>query len=225
MLASRPPHLEAVPESGIHGSHQAIHGSHQAWYAVHVQPRYEKAVASGLRTRGYEEFLPTYACMRRWSDRIQKVRVPLFTGYLFCRFEADHRLPILTIPGVLHIVGTGKLPRPVEEQEITALQTVVASGLLLEPWPFLQTGQRVQIQDGPLRNVEGILSEIGDRGKLIVSITLLQRSVAVAIDRSWITPISRASRTDLTPPRKPAAAVTRSVIGGQRDRFASVKKT
>lgn len=195
----------------------------QAWYALHVQPRYEKAVASGLRTRGYEDFLPTYACMRRWSDRIQKVKMALFPGYLFCRFDADHRLPILTIPGVIHIVGTGKLPRPVEEHEITALQTVVASGLLLEPWPFLQAGQRVKIQDGPLRNVEGILSEIGDRGKLIVSITLLQRSVAVMIDRSWITPIS-SPRTDLTPARKPPVAVAQPVVGKQFD-FLSAKNT
>ena len=160
------------------------------WYALQVRPRYEKVVAWSLRSRGYSDFLPAYCCTRRWSDRIQKLALPLFPGYVFCRFDINKRLPILTIPGVKRIVGMGKLPHPVEENEIAALQVVVSSGLLLKPWPFVRVGQRVRIQDGPLRNVEGILSEIGDRGQLIVSITLLQRSVAVTIDRGWIRPIS-----------------------------------
>ncbi len=160
------------------------------WYAVHVQARYEQAVASSLRNRGYRDFLPVYSCMRRWSDRVKKMELPLFPGYLFCRLDVNYRLPILTTPGVISIVGVGKLPHPVEEDEINALQIVAGSGLLLEPWPFLKTGERVRIDDGPLRNVEGILSEIGDRGQLVVSITLLQRSVAVTIDRSWVRPIS-----------------------------------
>jgi len=159
------------------------------WYALHVQTRYEKTVASGLRSRGYLGFLPVYTSVRRWSDRLQKIELPLFPGYVFSRIDINHRLPVLTIPGVIDIVGVGKVPHPVEDQEIEALQTVVGSGLLLEPWPFLKAGQRVKIQDGPLRDVEGTLSEIGERGKLIVSITLLQRSVAVTIDRSLIRPI------------------------------------
>ena len=160
------------------------------WYAVQVQTRFEQAVANSLRNRGYRDFLPVYTCMRRWSDRVKKVELPLFPGYLFCRFDVNYRLPILTTPGVIGIVGVGKLPKPVEEDEISALQTVAGSGLLLEPWPFLKTGERVKIEDGPLRNVEGILSEIGDGGQLVVSITLLQRSVAVTIDRSWVRPIT-----------------------------------
>jgi transcription antitermination factor NusG len=158
------------------------------WYALHVQLRYEKAVDSSLQTRGYEDFLPRYVCMRRWSDRMQKVEMPLFPGYVFCRFEADRRLPILSIPGVIKIVGMGKLPLPVDKDEIEALQIVARSGLLMRPWPFLKTGQSVRIQDGPLRNVEGILSGVGDKDQVIISITLLQRSVAVTIDRSWIRP-------------------------------------
>jgi transcription antitermination factor NusG len=160
------------------------------WYAVQVQTRFEQAVANSLRNRGYQDFLPVYTCMRRWSDRVKKVELPLFPGYLFCRFDVNNRLPILTTPGVIGIVGVGKLPHPGEEDEINALQVVAGSGLLLEPWPFLKTGERVRIDDGPLRNVEGILSEIGDSGQLVVSITLLQRSVAVTIDRSWVRPIS-----------------------------------
>ncbi len=148
--------------------------------------------------------MPLHTCVHRWSDRLQKVELPLFPGYVFGRFDVNHRLPIITIPGVINIVGVGKLPQPVEESEINALLAVVRSGMLLEPWPFLKAGQRVKIQDGPLRDIEGILSEIGERGKLIISITLLQRSVAVAFDRSMIRPIS--SEPNPTERRGPGSA-------------------
>jgi transcription antitermination factor NusG len=111
---------------------------------------------------------------------------PLFPGYIFCHFDLANRLPLLTIPGVKEIVGMGKLPYPVDENEITVLQNVVESGLLLRPWPFLKVGQRVMIREGPLRN--GILAEIRGDYKLVVSITLLQRSVAVGVDRAWVHP-------------------------------------
>jgi len=160
------------------------------WYALQVRTQKERWVAASLRNRGYVDFLPLYTCTRRWSDRLQKVELPLFPGYVFCRFDVNDRLPVLTTPGVVNVVRLGKLPQAVDESEIAALETVVDSGLLLHPWPFLRTGQRVVIQEGPLRNVEGILSEFKGTNQLIVSITLLQRSVAVNIDRSWVRPIA-----------------------------------
>jgi len=160
------------------------------WYALRVKARQEKSTAEILRNKGYIEFLPLYTSTQRWSDRIQKVQLPLFPGYLFCRFDFDDRLPILKTPGVVQIVGTGQLAHPVHEHEISALQAVVKSGLLTQPWPFLKVGQRVIIQDGPLRNVEGLVADIRDQRHLIVSITLLQRSVAVCIERSWIRPMA-----------------------------------
>jgi transcription antitermination factor NusG len=159
------------------------------WYALRVKARHEESVSCGLRERGYADFLPSYTSTRRWSDRIRKMDMPLFPGYLFCRFDFGRRLPILTTPGVMHVVGMGNLPTPVDEQEISALQAVVKSGLMMQPWPFLRTGHRVTIEDGPLRNVEGIVSEMKDGHKLVLSVTLLQRSVAVNVDRAWIRPL------------------------------------
>jgi transcription antitermination factor NusG len=167
-----------------------VPGEQLPWYAIRVKARHEKSTASILRDKGYIEFLPLCASTRRWSDRIQQVELPLFPGYLFCRFEFNDRLPILKTPGVVHIVGMGNRPHAVDETEIAALQTVVKSGLLLQPWPFLKVGQRVIIQDGPLRDVEGILADIRDNEHLIVSITLLHRSVAVRVERSWVRPVA-----------------------------------
>ena len=159
------------------------------WFAVRVKSRCEKVVAAMAQNRGFEEFLPHYHCRNRWSDRVKSVELPLFPGYLFCRLNPEHRLPLLTIPGVLHIVGIGKTPVPVEDAEVAAIQSAVRSGLAVEPWSYLEVGQRVRLEDGPLVGLEGILIEAEQKQRLVVSVTLLGRSVAVAIERHWVTPV------------------------------------
>ena len=164
--------------------------SEHPWYVLRVKSNCEKFVACTLRHKGYTEFLPVCAEAHRWSDRLKEVQVPLFRGYVFCRFDAKRRLPILKIPGVIGAVGVGGVPEAVAEGEIAALQAVVASGLLLQPWPFLAVGERVVIQHGPLRHVQGMLTEIKGERKLVLSISLLQRSVAVQIDRADVRPVA-----------------------------------
>lgn len=159
-----------------------------SWFALRVKPRCEKAVADALRGKGYEEFLPLHLERRRWSDRVVAVEFPLFPGYVFCRFDVQYRLPILTTPGVLLVVSTGKTPEPVPDEEIRSLQILAASGLHLQPWPYLQVGQRVQIVAGPLAGAEGILIAQPKAHRLAVSVTLLQRSVVVDVHESWAWP-------------------------------------
>jgi transcription antitermination factor NusG len=166
-------------------------GSIHSWFAVQVKTRRESAVATILGGKGYEAFLPTYKSRRRWSDRIKELELPLFPGYLFCRFNAQNRLPILTTPGVVQIVGIGRNPMPLEESEIAAIQVVVRSGLSREPWPFLQVGGRVRIEGGPLYGLEGIVLAFKGRNRLVLSVTLLQRSVAVEIDGDWASSVPR----------------------------------
>ena len=160
--------------------------SSRLWFALNTKFRYEGFAANHLRGKGYEVFLPIYKCRRRWSDRVKQLDLPLFPGYLFCRFDVMDRLPILTTPGMIQIVGFGKTPVPVDEAEIAALQTAIGSGLEREPWPFLQIGQKVKIDCGPLRGVEGILLNIKGGHRLVLSVTLLQRSVAVEVNSSWV---------------------------------------
>jgi transcription antitermination factor NusG len=162
------------------------------WYALHVASRCEKAVSSGLVLRGYTEFLPLFRSRRRWSDRVQDVDLPLFPGYVFCQLDINRRLPVLMVPGVVRIVGVGKTPMPVEQHEIGAVQAVVNSGLLMQPWPFLKIGQTVTIEEGPLRNVTGMLTKVNGFDQLVVSITLLQRSLAVTIPRHAVRPTGDA---------------------------------
>lgn len=161
-----------------------------SWFAIQTRSRYERLVETQLRGKGYELFLPVYNCRRRWSDRIKELELPLFPGYLFCRFDPEDRLPILVTHGVLQVVGTQKTPTPVEDAEIAAIRTAVQSGLPTQPWPFLQIGQRVRVECGPLCGVEGILLQFRGHHRLALSVTLLQRSVAVEVDDSWIRPIT-----------------------------------
>jgi transcription antitermination factor NusG len=176
------------------------------WFALRVKSRSEKIVSSIARNKGFEEFLPLYQSRRRWSDRFKSVDVPLFPGYVFCRLNPEFRLPLLTIPGVLSFVGIGKVPVPIDDAEMAAIQTAIGSGLLAEPYPFLEVGQRVRIAEGPLTGIEGLLVEVRKQQRLAVSVTLLKRSVAVEIDRHWVRPLDAGGREISVQIRRPLAA-------------------
>jgi len=160
------------------------------WFALQLRPRFEKVVAMHLRGKGYEEYLPVYHSRRKWSDRVKVVELPLFPGYIFSKFDIRDRLPILVIPGVMSVVGFGGVPMPIVEDEIAAVNRVVASGLNYGPWPRINTGESVKIKYGPLSGLEGVVMEIKKAYHLIISVNLLQRSVAVEIDRDCVMPVS-----------------------------------
>jgi transcription antitermination factor NusG len=167
----------------------ALHeGVPKQWFALRVKSNFERTTALHLRERGFQEFFPTYVQKNHWSDRVKTIEKPLFPGYVFCHFSAQVRLPILTIPGVLHIVGIGKAPQPVDELEMAALWKTLRSGLLLQPWPFLTVGQRVVVERGPLTGVEGMVIRFKGTYRLVLSISVLQRSIAAEIERGWIRP-------------------------------------
>lgn len=175
------------------------------WYALWVRSRHEKSVAELLAGKGFETFLPMYTSRRRWSDRMQEVELPLIPGYVFCRFDTSVRLPILTTPGIVQIVSAGKSPQPVDELEMQSLITAVHSGVHLQMWPFLKSGQRVSIEEGPLRSLEGVLLSTKGLDRLVLSISLLQRSIAVTVDRRWVKPITESSQSSRPQNRFPAA--------------------
>jgi transcription antitermination factor NusG len=157
------------------------------WFAILARTGRERNATSLLENTGYECYLPVSKFVRKWSDRVKRTEVPLFPGYFFCRMNPNNRLPVLTTPGVIQIVGIGKTPVAVEEQEIVAIQRAGKSGIPIMPWPYMEVGQVARIQEGPLKGLTGIVVKIKSSAKLVLSVSLLQRSVAVEIDRSWIT--------------------------------------
>lgn len=163
-----------------------VHNRKWPWFAIRVRSATEKIVNLHLENAGYESFLPVAKCTRRWTDGTEELEVPLFPGYLFCRMNPHHRLPILQAPGVIQIVGVGEMPIPAEEQEIAAIQRVARSGLASMPWPYLRGGMVTRMEEGPLTGLRGIVVKLKSGTKLVLCVNLLQQSVAVEIDRQWI---------------------------------------
>ena len=168
--------------------------SKAAWYALQVRSRKESYVASQIQGQGFECLLPTYKSIRKWSDRTKELERPLFPGYLFCRFDFQNRRPVITTPGVLQIVGYGKTAIPVSDVEIQALQLAVMSGLPKQPWPYLQVGQRVRVNYGSLTGLEGVLVNVKGDHRVVLSVTLLQRSVAMEVETSWLSLVKEPAR-------------------------------
>src|SRR5579883_773680 len=158
------------------------------WYALKVRAKCEASVEAALRSKSYSTFLPTYQECRQYSDRRKTVWVPLFPGYLFCRLDPDRRLPILQTPGVDFVLGNGK-PEAIPEEQIDAIERTVNSGFTARPWPYLKVGQRVVVEAGPLTGVEGFLLAEKGVDRLILSVSMLQRSVSVELDRTAIRPL------------------------------------
>jgi transcription antitermination factor NusG len=170
------------PTQGVGNESTNPDATRYPWFALQVRVRHEVAVSDHLKGKGYEWFLPLYKSRRRWSDRVKEIEAPLFPGYLFCRFDPHDRLPILKTPGVAQIVGYNHIPIPVDEHEIMAIRRLVASGVPNFPCAYLEVGSKVRIDTGALRGLEGILTDVKGKRRLVLSISLLQRSVAVEID-------------------------------------------
>lgn len=168
--------------------------ANEVWYALKVRPRLEKQVAANLSSKGYELFLPLYRRKTRWSDRIKILDEALFPGYLFCQFDVTKRLPILQTPGVSSVVGIGKCPEPIDAEEIEAIRTVVASGFNYQPHPYVAVGDPVRVEHGALEGLVGLVTQVKNEFRLIISVNLLMRSVSVEIDRSWVDPLRPSIR-------------------------------
>jgi transcription antitermination factor NusG len=156
------------------------------WYAVRTRSRFEGVTAAALRDKGFVEFLPIWRSRRQWSDRVKELDLPLFPGYVFCRFSARDQYPVLNSPGVVHIVSAGTKLIPIEDQEIECVRMICAAGVPAIPWTEIVAGQRLMIVRGPLKGIEGILVSVKDQYRLVVSISILQRSVSAELQRDWI---------------------------------------
>ena len=183
----------SISETDLEHSNGADNGANRhghGWYGVRVRSRFEQVSSASLRSKGYQEFVPLVRSRRRWSDRVKDVHMPLFPGYVFCSFNPLRTLPVLQSPGVVGIISFDGRPAAIPEEEIQAVRAMVDSTLAVCPHPFLKSGQKIRVNRGPLAGVEGLIVEIKKTFRLVASIGLLQRSIAVEIDRDWVDPIS-----------------------------------
>ena len=168
------------------------------WFALVVRSRWEKLAATSLVSKGHECLLPVRKERRRWSDRWKELELPLFPGYLFCRFQTYERPAVLSIPGILSVVGFGRTPAPVDSNEIAAVQLIAQTGFAAKPWSYIEVGEVVRLERGPLQGLTGIVLQCKSESKLILSVTLLKRSIAVEIDREWVSKVPASAGTMLS---------------------------
>lgn len=161
-----------------------IEAMEASWYAVQTFPRHEKAVADQLHNDDIECLLPLIVREHRWSDRNQRVSLPLFPGYAFVRLNEQRRdrIRVLRRPGVVRFVGNSQGPIALEACEIRHIRRLMENEVSCKPHPFLQAGQKVRIRDGALRGVEGILLREAGKDSLILNVSLIQRSLSIQIE-------------------------------------------
>jgi transcription termination/antitermination protein NusG len=148
------------------------------------------AARSALGYIGFEALAPTYRARRRWSDRVKEIDLPLFAGYVFCRFAFAERIKVMDAPGVAKVVEFGGVPAEISDAEIAAIRMVMDSKLPVRPWPYLKPGDRVRVERGPLRGVEGtLLRKESDCLQLVIGIEMLRRSLAVEVEADMVTPL------------------------------------
>ena len=156
------------------------------WYALYVRSRHEKIVYAQLDAKAEDVFLPVYSSRHKWADRWKTVSLPLFPGYVFCRFDANRRSSVMATSGIIDVVRNGSQPAVIDSSEIEALKCAVASPLLMEPYADIVPGEAVTMRDGPLKGLSGTLMEVRKGLRLVISVQLLHRSVLIEIDRDWV---------------------------------------
>lgn len=159
------------------------------WYAIRVRSRCEKLAATDLTNRGYEVFAAVIPQRRVWADRVRIIEAPLFPGYIFGKFSPAARTAVESVPGVATVVRFGKSDAPIDAREMESIRHLAKSGLEVKRSPFLRVGSRVRVHSGPLKGTQGLLVEVKNHYQLVVSVTILQRSVSVEIDEVMVEPL------------------------------------
>jgi len=157
-------------------------GQQYPWYGIRTRSNHERVAATVLTGKGYKPYLPLYRLQRNRADMLVATEHPLFPGYVFCRFDVKKRLPILTTTGVISVLGFGSEPAAIPDEEIEAVRAILNSGLAYAPCHYLREGQRVRVKCGSLEGLEGILVKKKTQCRMIISVTMLQRSISVEID-------------------------------------------
>jgi transcription antitermination factor NusG len=160
-----------------------------AWYVAYARPRHEKHIARQLEERGIRSLVPLYASLRRWKDRRKRLELPLFPGYVFVQMALRRRLDLLRLPGVVDLVSFQGKPAPVLNSEIETLRGLNAA-IAAHPYPYLQAGRKVRIRSGALAGLEGIFVRRRGQTRVVLSVSLIQRSVAIEIEDADVEPAS-----------------------------------
>jgi len=177
------------------------------WYAVYTKHQHEKTASDVLAGKGFEVFLPLFRTEHRWKDRTKVISLPLFPCYVFLRTSSDRKLEILRTPGVFWLVESAGRPCAIPDSEIEAVRRIMQSSAKVEPHPYLKCGDYVRVREGPLAGIEGVLTRVRNRCRVVLSVELLQKAIAVEVDFSAVERINPRWESARLPQRHSDALV------------------
>ena len=184
--------LSPGPFETITPSETTVH-SEVLWYAGYTAARHEKRVAEHFQRRAVEHFLPLYETIHRWNNGRHRVLLPLFPGYVFVHIALRDRLRVIEVPGLVRLVGFKGLPCPLPETDITTMMKALSKGVLAEPYPYLTAGARVEIRNGPLQGMTGILLRRRNKYRVVISVDLIMRSMVIEVDAGDVVQLRKSS--------------------------------
>jgi transcription antitermination factor NusG len=167
------------------------------WYAGYTASRHEKRVAEHFAQRGVEHFLPLYETIHRWNNGRHRVQLPLFPGYIFVHIALRDRMRVIEVPGFVRLVGFNGLPCPLPEVDIGRMKEALNKGVVAEPYPYLTVGSRVEVRNGPLQGMTGILLRRQNKCRVVISVDLIMRSMAVEVEAADVVPVRSSALSAL----------------------------
>ncbi len=174
------------------------------WRVLHVAANHEKRVARHLTARSLEHYLPLYAVRSKWTDRIVDLERPLFAGYVFVRFQRESRLSVVSTPGVLHLLGSGA-GEMVSATEIERIREGLANGCILRPHPAVAIGELVHVHRGVFAGVEGVVTELRQQCKVIITLAATKQCFSLEVDLDDIEVMRKPVARDVLPEKKKSA--------------------
>jgi len=177
---------DAIPASELASAPEYLQAR---WYAAYTAPRHEKRVTQQMDERQIHCFLPLYRSVRRWKDRRKQLDLPLFPGYVFVHLPLRDRLRVLQLPGVVQLVSFCGKPAALPDADIEALRNGLEGNVRAEPHPYLAVGRRVRVRSGAVAGMEGILVRRKRKFRVVLSMDLIQRAIAIEVDEADIEPL------------------------------------
>ena len=195
--------IETIPSTFLSEQQRVTSESQMFWYAAYTSSRHEKTVAEHLRQREVECFLPLYETVRRWNNGRHRVQLPLFPSYVFVRMGLRDKLRVLQVPGLAQLVSFQGSPAVLPDSEIETLRSALAAGVPAQPYRYLNVGSKVEICNGPLQGLRGILLRHQGQFRVVVSVEMIMRSIVVEVEAADVGALDRKdSRLVLASPRE-----------------------
>jgi transcription antitermination factor NusG len=158
------------------------------WFVLHTRSRQEKALIADLGAMGVAHFLPLITQARYFGNRKLHVELPLFPSYVFVRGSLEQ---VYLADRTKRLVSIIRVPNQHQlNWELRNLHLALANQVVLDPYPMLRAGVRVEVRAGPLRGLQGVVESRVRANRLILQIEMLGQAVSVEVEASLLDPIT-----------------------------------